>query len=146
MQLLEEAGLPPGVINFLPGSGSQVGDPAIRHPALAGIHFTGSTAVFQRMWQTVGENLPRYKTYPRLVGETGGKDFIFAHASADPDALVFNAVRGAFEFQGQKCSAASRLYVPGSLWQPVRERLVRPGPFHSHGQPGGFPQLHDRGY
>ena len=124
MQLLEEAGLPPGVINFLPGSGSQVGDPAIRHPALAGIHFTGSTAVFQRMWQTVGENLPRYKTYPRLVGETGGKDFIFAHASADPDALVFNAVRGAFEFQGQKCSAASRLYVPGSLWQPVRERLV----------------------
>jgi 1-pyrroline-5-carboxylate dehydrogenase len=124
MQLLEEAGLPPGVINFLPGSGSEVGDAAIRHPGLAGIHFTGSTAVFQQMWQTVGENLPRYKTYPRLVGETGGKDFIFAHASADLDALVFNAVRGAFEFQGQKCSAASRLYVPGSLWQPVRERLV----------------------
>ncbi len=124
MQLLEEAGLPPGVINFLPGSGSQVGDPALRHPALAGIHFTGSTAVFHKMWQTVGENLPRYKNYPRLVGETGGKDFLFAHASADLDTLVFNTVRGAFEFQGQKCSAASRLYVPGSLWQQVRERLV----------------------
>jgi 1-pyrroline-5-carboxylate dehydrogenase len=124
MQLLEEAGLPPGVINFLPGPGGQIGDAAIRHPGLAAIHFTGSTAVFHRLWQTVGENLPRYKNYPRLVGETGGKDFIFAHASADPDALVFNAVRGAFEFQGQKCSAASRLYVPASLWKQVRDRLV----------------------
>jgi 1-pyrroline-5-carboxylate dehydrogenase len=124
MLLLEEAGLPPGVINFLPGPGSQIGDAAIRHPGLAGIHFTGSTDVFHRMWQTVGENLARYKNYPRLVGETGGKDFIFAHASADPDGLVFNAVRGAFEFQGQKCSAASRLYVPASLWKQVRDRLM----------------------
>lgn len=124
MQLLEEAGLPPGVINFLPGPGSQIGDAATRHPGLAGIHFTGSTAVFHHMWQTVGENLPRYKNYPRLVGETGGKDFIFAHASADLAALVFNTVRGAFEFQGQKCSAASRLYVPASLWKQVRDRLV----------------------
>ena len=124
MQLLEEAGLPPGVINLIPGSGSQVGDPAIKHPSLAGIHFTGSTAVFHRMWKTVAENLERYKSYPRIVGETGGKDFIFAHPSADPASLVANAVRGAFEFQGQKCSAASRLYVPESLWKQIKDPLV----------------------
>src|SRR5512143_237936 len=100
MKLLEEAGLPPGVINLLPGPGSEVGDPAIRHPDFAGIHFTGSTDVFQRMWKTMAENLQRYKGYPRIVGETGGKDFIFAHASADLDSLAANAVRGAYEFQG----------------------------------------------
>ncbi len=124
MTLLEEAGLPPGVINLIPGSGAEVGDPAIQHPDFAGIHFTGSTDVFQRMWKTIAGNLPRYKGYPRIVGETGGKDFIFAHASADFDSLAANTVRGAFEFQGQKCSAASRLYVPQSLWRKLKDRLV----------------------
>jgi len=124
LKLLEAAGLPPGVIGFLPGSGRDVGDPALAHPDLAGLHFTGSTAVFQGMWRTVAGNLPRYRSYPRIVGETGGKDFVFAHPSADVDALVTALVRGAFEYQGQKCSAASRAYVPGSLWGAVRERLV----------------------
>jgi 1-pyrroline-5-carboxylate dehydrogenase len=124
LQLLEEAGLPPGVINFLPGPGAPVGDAAIAHPDLAGIHFTGSTAVFQHMWKTVGENIQRYKNYPRIVGETGGKDFIFAHVSADVESLVRHAVRGAYEFQGQKCSAASRFYVPQSLWNQLRDRMI----------------------
>jgi 1-pyrroline-5-carboxylate dehydrogenase len=123
-KLLEAAGLPPGVINFVPGPGSAVGDPVLASPDLAGLHFTGSTAVFQRMWRTVAENLPRYRGYPRLVGETGGKDFVFAHPSADPDALSAALCRGAFEFQGQKCSAASRAYVPESLWPAVKERLL----------------------
>ena len=124
LKLLEAAGLPRGVIGFLPGSGRDVGDPALAHPDLAGLHFTGSTAVFQGMWRTVAGNLPRYRSYPRIVGETGGKDFVFAHPSADVDALVTALVRGAFEYQGQKCSAASRAYVPASLWGAVRERLV----------------------
>jgi 1-pyrroline-5-carboxylate dehydrogenase len=124
MQLLQEAGLPPGVINMVPGSGGQVGNPVLASPELAGIHFTGSTAVFQGMWETVGTNIKNYKTYPRIVGETGGKDFIFAHASADPAALVTAAVRGAFEYQGQKCSAASRMFVPASIWAGVKERLL----------------------
>jgi 1-pyrroline-5-carboxylate dehydrogenase len=124
LKLLEAAGLPPGVIGFLPGSGRDVGDPALAHPDLAGLHFTGSTAVFQGMWRTVAGNLPRYRSYPRIVGETGGKDFVFAHPSADVDALVTALVRGAFEYQGQKCSAASRAYVPASLWGAVRERLI----------------------
>lgn len=124
MKLLEAAGLPPGVVNFLPGPGRAVGDPALASPELAGLHFTGSTAVFQGMWRAIAENLPRYRTYPRIVGETGGKDFIFAHASADPEALAVALVRGAFEFQGQKCSAASRAYVPESLWPGLRDRLV----------------------
>lgn len=123
MKLLEEAGLPPGVINFVPGPGRAVGDPVLASPDLAGIHFTGSTAVFQGMWRTVGENIDRYKTYPRIVGETGGKDFIFAHPTADVPALVTAMVRGAFEFQGQKCSAASRAYVPMSLWGDVSDLL-----------------------
>jgi len=123
MQLLEEAGLPPGVINFLPGPGSQVGHPVLARPELAGIHFTGSTAVFQGMWQRVGANIAHYKTYPRIVGETGGKDFVFAHPSADLPSLVTALVRGAFEFQGQKCSAASRAYIPRSLWPAVRGAL-----------------------
>ena len=124
MQLLLEAGLPPGVINLVYGSGAQVGDAVLASPHLAGIHFTGSTGVFQGMWKTVGENIARYRTYPRLVGETGGKDFIFAHESADVDALAVAIVRGAFEFQGQKCSAASRVYLPSTIAPAVRERVV----------------------
>ena len=124
MKLLEDAGLPPGVINLVPGGGAQIGDPAMAHPDLAGVHFTGSTAVFQSMWHTVGANIAGYKSYPRIVGETGGKDFVFAHPSADPDELAANLIRGAFEYQGQKCSAASRAYIPESLWPSLRDRLV----------------------
>lgn len=124
MRLLQEAGLPPGVINFIPGPGSEVGDPVLNSADLAGIHFTGSTDTFQRMYRTVAGNLDRMKHYPRIVGETGGKDFIFVHASADVEALVTAAVRGAFEYQGQKCSAASRMYVPRSLWPDFRERFT----------------------
>ncbi len=124
MRLLEEAGLPPGVINFLPGSGSQVGNPVMGHPDLAGVHFTGSTSVFQDMWKTVGENIARYKSYPRIVGETGGKDFIFAHPSADIEALSIAMVRGAFEYQGQKCSAASRAFIPESVWNQLRDPML----------------------
>ena len=123
-QLLEEAGFPPGVINFLPGNGADVGDIAIRHPALAGLHFTGSTGVFQHLWSTIGTNIGSYRTYPRIVGETGGKDFILAHPSADPQALAVAIARGGFEYQGQKCSAASRVYIPRSLWGTVSERCV----------------------
>jgi 1-pyrroline-5-carboxylate dehydrogenase len=124
MQLLKEAGLPDGVINFVPGPGAQVGNPALASPDLAGIHFTGSTAVFQRMWQTVGETIRQRKYYPRIVGETGGKDFIFAHHSAKVDEMVVAAIRGAFEYQGQKCSAASRAYIPASIWPEFKEKLV----------------------
>ncbi|MEW5725231.1 MAG: L-glutamate gamma-semialdehyde dehydrogenase [Thermodesulfobacteriota bacterium] len=124
MRLLEECGLPPGVVNFVPGAGSKVGPVALAHPELAGIHFTGSTQTFQDMWAAVGRNIGRYKYYPRIVGETGGKDFIFAHASADVDALVVAALRGAYEYQGQKCSAAARLYVPRSFWPTFREKFV----------------------
>ena len=123
MRLLEEAGMPPGVINFLPGSGRQVGDPALASPRLSGLHFTGSTAVFQGMWRTIAEGLADYKSYPRIVGETGGKDFVFAHESADAQVVVTALVRGAFEFQGQKCSAASRAYIPASMWSELRDRL-----------------------
>ncbi|HBG19887.1 MAG TPA: 1-pyrroline-5-carboxylate dehydrogenase [Desulfobulbaceae bacterium] len=134
MQILEEAGLPPGVINFVPGSGGTVGDVCLADPNLAGIHFTGSTRVFQQMWKTVGENIARYHSYPRIVGETGGKDFVFAHASAEVKPLVTALVRGAFEYQGQKCSAASRAYIPRSIWPAVEEGLraeigkIRMGP------------------
>lgn len=124
MRLFEEAGLPKGVINFVPGSGGQVGIPAMSNPNLAGIHFTGSTAVFQNMWKLISDNLKRMKYYPRIVGETGGKDFIFAHNSADVDALVVAAIRGAFEYQGQKCSAASRMYIPKSIWGEFKEKYV----------------------
>lgn len=123
MNVLIEAGLPPGVINMLLGPGAVVGPACLAHPALAGVHFTGSTPVFQGIWKTVGENLPRYRNYPRIVGETGGKDFVIAHPSADLDALSVALVRGAFEYQGQKCSAASRAYVPSSLWPALRDRL-----------------------
>ncbi|HET6576875.1 MAG TPA: L-glutamate gamma-semialdehyde dehydrogenase [Gemmatimonadales bacterium] len=123
-RLLEEAGLPPGVINFLPGDAVEVSRKLLAHPEFAGIHFTGSTAVFRSLWQTIGDNLERYRAYPRIVGETGGKDFIVAHASADVDALAVGMVRGAYEYQGQKCSAASRAYIPDSLWPAVRDRVV----------------------
>ncbi|HEX4803066.1 MAG TPA: L-glutamate gamma-semialdehyde dehydrogenase [Myxococcaceae bacterium] len=125
MEVLREAGLPDGVINFLPGKGSVIGGVALASPDLGGIHFTGSTAVFQGMWKQVGENIARYRQYPRLVGETGGKDFIFAHASAadDLDALAVAIVRGGYEYQGQKCSAASRVYVPDVLWPRLKSRL-----------------------
>jgi 1-pyrroline-5-carboxylate dehydrogenase len=124
MKLMEEAGLPPGVINFLPGPASQISAALLADRHLGGIHFTGSTDVFQWLWETVAKNLRQYADYPRLVGETGGKDFILAHASADTDALAAAIVRGGFEYQGQKCSAASRAYVPDSLWPAVRERVV----------------------
>ncbi|HEX9800040.1 MAG TPA: L-glutamate gamma-semialdehyde dehydrogenase [Thermoanaerobaculia bacterium] len=133
-KLLEAAGLPPGVINFVPGRGASVGDPVFASPEFAGLHFTGSTATFQGMWKTISGRLPGYKSYPRIVGETGGKDFVFAHPSADARALVVALVRGAFEYQGQKCSAASRAYVPKSLWKEVSEGLraelaaIRMGP------------------
>jgi 1-pyrroline-5-carboxylate dehydrogenase len=125
MRLLAAAGLPPGVINMVTGDGLAVSQVALADPDLAGIHFTGSTATFQLLWRTVGENIDRYRSYPRLVGETGGKDFIVAHASADVDALHTALVRGAFEYQGQKCSAASRAYLPRSLWEGgLRDRLA----------------------
>jgi 1-pyrroline-5-carboxylate dehydrogenase len=124
MKLYEEAGLPPGVINLVYGSGGEIGDPAIANPDLAGIHFTGSTAVFNGMWQSVAQSLDRYRNYPRIVGETGGKDFVVAHPSADVDAVATAIVRGSFEYQGQKCSAASRVFAPSNLWPELRERLV----------------------
>ncbi len=124
MELLEEAGMPPGVINMLPGDGLDVSKVALSHPDLAGIHFTGSTPTFQHLWRTVGENISGYRSYPRIVGETGGKDFIVAHPSADPDVLRTAMIRGAFEFQGQKCSAASRAYVAKSVWAKMRDQLV----------------------
>jgi 1-pyrroline-5-carboxylate dehydrogenase len=124
MQLLEEAGLPPGVINMLPGDGLEVSEVLLSHPDLAGIHFTGSTATFQRLWREVAVNLSTYRSYPRIVGETGGKDFVIAHPSADPDVLRVALLRGAFEYQGQKCSAASRAYVPASLWKKLKDQLV----------------------
>jgi 1-pyrroline-5-carboxylate dehydrogenase len=124
MEILEEAGLPAGVINLVYVDGPTIGDIVFRHPEFAGIHFTGSTGVFQRIWKTIGENIAGYKSYPRIVGETGGKDFVMAHSSADPKALAVALGRGAFEFQGQKCSAASRAYIPASLWPQVKEYLL----------------------
>ncbi|MEW2381520.1 L-glutamate gamma-semialdehyde dehydrogenase [Micromonospora sp. NPDC047707] len=125
MRLFEAAGLPPGVINMVTGRGEEVSDVVLADPDLAGIHFTGSTKVFQHLWRTVGENIARYRGYPRLVGETGGKDFVVAHSSADVDALHTALIRGAYEYQGQKCSAASRAYVPRSIWEGgLRDRLA----------------------
>jgi 1-pyrroline-5-carboxylate dehydrogenase len=124
MQLLAAAGLPPGVINMVTGDGSAVSNVALRHPDLAGVHFTGSTGTFQHLWRTVGENIAAYRGYPRLVGETGGKDFVIAHPSADPEVLTTALVRGAFEYQGQKCSAASRAYVARSVWDRTKDRLI----------------------
>jgi len=124
MRVLMAAGLPPGVINFLPGSSTMISDALLASRDLAGIHFTGSTGVFQSLWQTVGHNIANYRAYPRLVGETGGKDFIAVHPSADPETTAVAIARGAFEYQGQKCSAASRIYVPASLWPEVRDRVI----------------------
>jgi 1-pyrroline-5-carboxylate dehydrogenase len=124
MRILGQAGLPPGVVNFIPGDGATVGDPVLANPDLAGVHFTGSTATLHRIWKIIGANIADYRSYPRIVGETGGKDFVFAHASADVQPLITALVRGAFEYQGQKCSAASRAYVPDSLWPAVRDGLL----------------------
>jgi 1-pyrroline-5-carboxylate dehydrogenase len=124
MQLLREAGLPPGVINLVYGPGATIGDAALASEHLAGVHFTGSTGVFNSMWKTIGSNVGHYRNYPRIVGETGGKDFIVAHPSADVDAVATAIVRGSFEYQGQKCSAASRVYAPANLWPELRERLA----------------------
>jgi 1-pyrroline-5-carboxylate dehydrogenase len=124
MELLGEAGLPDGVINMLPGHGPEVSAAALAHPDLAGIHFTGSTRVFQGLWAQVGANIAGYRAYPRLVGETGGKDFVVAHPSADPDAVIAALIRGAFEYSGQKCSAASRAYLPRSLWNRIKDELI----------------------
>jgi 1-pyrroline-5-carboxylate dehydrogenase len=134
MRIFHEAGLPDGVINFLPGPASQIGPVLLTHPELAGVHFTGSTAVFREIWKTVGTHIEGYRTYPRLVGETGGKDFIFVHPSADVQAVAVAMVRGAFEYQGQKCSAASRAYIPKSMWSSLKDLLpemigsIRVGP------------------
>ena len=124
MCLLEECGLPSGVINFIPGSGPEIGEQVLSHPDLAGIHFTGSSAVFRSMWQKIGQNIENYKSYPRIVGETGGKDFVIAHHTANKEELLTALVRGAYEYQGQKCSAASRAYIPESLWAGLREDLI----------------------
>ncbi len=123
-KLLEEAGLPPGVINMLPGDGPTIGDPALASEHFAGLHFTGSTGTFEHLWKTIGENIGRYRGYPRIVGETGGKDFIVAHPSADAEAVATAIVRGSFEYQGQKCSASSRMYLPKSLWPAIKEEML----------------------
>jgi len=125
MKIFEEAGMPPGVINFLPGSGSLISGVVLKHKELAGVHFTGSYATFNTIWKQVSENLSIYRSYPKIVGETGGKDFIFAHNSADPAALATAIIRGAFEYQGQKCSAASRAYIPGSIWDETKKHIIR---------------------
>jgi 1-pyrroline-5-carboxylate dehydrogenase len=138
MRLLQEAGLPDGVINLVFADGASVSKAALTSPELAGVHFTGSTAVFQGMWRTIGGQIERYKNYPRIVGETGGKDFILAHPSADPDALFTQVLRGSFEYQGQKCSASSRLYVPSNLWPALRERFAAEVPQIKMGDVGDF--------
>ena len=138
MQILREAGLPDGVVNMISGDPVAISAQALASPHLAGVHFTGSTAVFNSMWQTVGQNIGKYHTYPRLVGETGGKDFVFAHPSADASALVTALVRGAFEYQGQKCSAASRAYIPRSLWARVRDDLISQVSSLKMGDPSDF--------
>jgi 1-pyrroline-5-carboxylate dehydrogenase len=124
MKMLEEAGLPAGVINFIPGSGGKVGNPVLSNANLAGVHFTGSTATFHHIWKTIGNNIDKYKTYPRIVGETGGKDFCLAHESVDLDELSTAMIRGAFEFQGQKCSAMSRAYIPDTIWDDLKNKYL----------------------
>ena len=124
-RLLEAAGLPPGVINFLPGDAGAISSAVLAHPSMSGIHFTGSTAVFQELWRTAGQNIAHYNQYPRLVGETGGKDFILAHPSADRAGLLTAIVRGAYEYQGQKCSAASRVYLPDTMWREMRDEIIQ---------------------
>jgi 1-pyrroline-5-carboxylate dehydrogenase len=138
MQILREAGLPPGVINLVYGGGAKIGDPVLASPELAGIHFTGSTPVFNGMWRSVAANLENYRNYPRIVGETGGKDFIVAHPSADVDAVAAAIIRGSFEYQGQKCSASSRVYAPANLWPALRERLADEVASIKMGDPADF--------
>jgi 1-pyrroline-5-carboxylate dehydrogenase len=141
MRLFEAAGLPPGVINFVPAPPAQATEAVLGSPHFAGVHFTGSTAVFQGLWRTVGERIATYRSYPRLVGETGGKNFIIAHASADVDALRTAIVRGAFEYQGQKCSAASRVYVPESVWKRLKKPLLEETDAIAMGDPTDFRNL-----
>jgi 1-pyrroline-5-carboxylate dehydrogenase len=138
MRLFVAAGLPPGVINFIPGDPAAITRDLLARPSFAGIHFTGSTEVFQSIWKTIGDNISRYRSYPRIVGETGGKDFIVAHPSAEVDALRTAIVRGAFEYQGQKCSAASRAYVPRSLWPELSRRLIEETASLTMGDPRDF--------
>ncbi len=138
MKLFQAAGLPDGVINFIPGSGGSVGNPVLNSPHLAGIHFTGSTATFQHMWKTVGANISNYKAYPRIVGETGGKDFIFVHNSADINEVGTAIIRGAYEYQGQKCSAASRGYIPKSMWNQLKDNLIEQLKTIKMGDPQNF--------
>ncbi|MEE9116759.1 MAG: L-glutamate gamma-semialdehyde dehydrogenase, partial [Thermoplasmata archaeon] len=138
VELFREAGVPDGVITMLPGSGSVISPPILNHPYFAGIHFTGSTATFQHLWRTISENLGKYNTYPRMVGETGGKDFVFAHPSADLDALATALLRGAFEYQGQKCSAASRAYIPESKWPGLKRKLLKEMKTMKMGPPTDF--------
>jgi 1-pyrroline-5-carboxylate dehydrogenase len=134
MRLFEAAGLPPGVINMVTGHGGPVSEVALPDPDFAGLHFTGSTGTFHRLWRTIADNLPRYRSYPRIVGETGGKDFVIAHSSADVDALHTALIRGAYEYQGQKCSAASRAYIPRSIWEGgLRDRLAATAESLSYG-------------
>jgi 1-pyrroline-5-carboxylate dehydrogenase len=137
-RLLEEAGLPPGVINFIPGKSSEISSVALFHQSLSGIHFTGSTGVFQYLWRTVGENIASYASYPRVVGETGGKDFLIAHPSADPDAVKTAIIRGGFEYQGQKCSALSRAYIPESMWEVMGAALIEDVEGIKMGDPADF--------
>ncbi|MBD3233254.1 MAG: L-glutamate gamma-semialdehyde dehydrogenase [candidate division Zixibacteria bacterium] len=138
MQILKEAGLPNGVINMITARGADIGELVLKNPHLAGVHFTGSTAVFHNMWQTIGENIANYKTYPRIVGETGGKDFIFVHESADPQETATAITRGAYEYQGQKCSAASRAYIPESLWPEIKELIIKDAEEIKMGSPEDF--------
>jgi 1-pyrroline-5-carboxylate dehydrogenase len=138
MEILEAAGLPPGVINMIAAPGAAVSEAAVKHPSLAGIHFTGSTDTFQHLWTTVAANLGNYKTYPRLVGETGGKDFVLAHPSASADALLVGLLRGSFEYQGQKCSASSRAYIPHSVWEQLRDPLAAATEAIAVGDPAEF--------
>ena len=138
MRLMMDAGLPDGVINFIPGKASMVGDICLSHPMLAGIHFTGSTSVFRQMWKDVANNLENLRSYPRIVGETGGKDFIVAHPNCDHQALTVALIRGAFEYQGQKCSAASRAYIPESVWESIRDNYVDEVAKISVGDPKDF--------
>ncbi|MBI2602563.1 MAG: L-glutamate gamma-semialdehyde dehydrogenase [Deltaproteobacteria bacterium] len=138
LEVLEKSGLPPGVINFIAGEPEVMGKTVLGNPNLAGIHFTGSTTTFQHLWSTVGQNIASYKTYPRIVGETGGKDFVFAHSSADPQELITALIRGAFEYQGQKCSAASRAFIPRTLWKQIKDKLVAETEMIKMGDPRDF--------
>ena len=146
LKLFEEAGLPPGVVNFIPGRGATVGDAVLASEHLAGVHFTGSTEVFHSIWQTVGQNIGKYRNYPRIVGETGGKDFIVAHPSADVDAVATAILRGSFEYQGQKCSAASRVYAPSNIWPELQRAAGRGGRDDPDGRRQRLLELHGRGH